>query len=165
MLTPAIYDYQFVPEVKVSDKNLLTFRVKAASDAHIALSATYGEIQLMTYEITLGGLKNRRSSIRYGGDSWFAKEARTPSVLSETEMRPFWISWENGVLDVGEGMRKGSRRLLQWRPMMEKRHNINHLSVCTSEHSKGEWEFIEYLGNKVLIVLLQNGNEKGIIIM
>ncbi len=51
MLTPAVYDYQYLPEVPVSDKRWITFRLQAKADAHIALSSVYGDTERKTYEV------------------------------------------------------------------------------------------------------------------
>src|SRR6218665_363284 len=67
VLTPAVYDYQYLPEVPVSRKTHVAFRVHAAADAHIALSHVYGDTDRRTYEIVLGGWNNTKSAIRYGG--------------------------------------------------------------------------------------------------
>lgn len=53
MLTPAVYDYQYLPEVPVSDKRHIVFQVKAKADAHIALSSVYGDTDRKTYEVCL----------------------------------------------------------------------------------------------------------------
>lgn len=67
VLTPSVYDYQYLPEVPVSRKTHVAFRVHAAADAHIALSHVYGDTDRRTYEIVLGGWNNTKSAIRYGG--------------------------------------------------------------------------------------------------
>ncbi len=51
-MTPAVYDYQYLPEVPVSDKSAVSFSVKANSNAHVALSSVYGDTHRKTY----GGL-------------------------------------------------------------------------------------------------------------
>ena len=54
VLTPAVYDYQYLPEVPVSNKTWVCFRLRAKCDAHIALSSVYGDVDRKTYEIVLG---------------------------------------------------------------------------------------------------------------
>ena len=62
-----MYDYQYLPEVPVSKKSKVSFRLRAAADGHVALSYVYGDTDRRTYEVVLGGWGNRRSAIRYGG--------------------------------------------------------------------------------------------------
>ena len=66
MLTPAKYDYQFLPEVSVSKKRSIVFRVRAKADAHIALASVYGDTTEKCYEVLIGGSGNTR----YGW-SWY----------------------------------------------------------------------------------------------
>lgn len=65
VLTPAVYDYQYLPEVAVSKKSHVTFRVRAGADAHVALSTMYGDTDRKTFELVLGGWNNSRTAIRY----------------------------------------------------------------------------------------------------
>jgi len=65
VMTPAVYDYQYLPEVAVSKKSHVTFRVRAGADAHVALSTMYGDTDRKTYELVLGGWNNSRSAVRY----------------------------------------------------------------------------------------------------
>ena len=49
VMTPAVYDYQYLPEVPVSNKATVAFRLKAKSNAHVALSSVYGDTERKTY--------------------------------------------------------------------------------------------------------------------
>jgi len=100
VLTPAVYDYQYLPEVPVSKKSSVTFRVRAAADAHIALSNVYGDTERRTYEIVLGGWNNTKSVIRFGGQGPSVAEADTPQLLDSDEFKSFWIKWEKSCLQV-----------------------------------------------------------------
>ena len=60
VLTPAVYDYQCMPEVPVHNKTALSFLVRAKSDAHVALSSVYGDTRRNTYEIIIGDQDNTR---------------------------------------------------------------------------------------------------------
>lgn len=53
VLTPAVYDYQYLPEVAISKKTYVKFKVRAKADAHIALSMAYGDTERRTYEVEL----------------------------------------------------------------------------------------------------------------
>jgi len=107
VLTPAVYDYQYLPEVAVGRKSHVTFRVRAGADAHVALSTMYGETDRKTYELVLGGWTNRRTALRYGGRGPVMAGVDTPRLLDVDEFRPFWISWTDDVIQV-------ARRLSSW---------------------------------------------------
>ena len=146
VLTPAVYDYQYLPEVNVTHKTEVTFRVRAKSNAYVALSSVYGETTDKTYEIVIGGWENTKSVIRSSGNGPAIKETTTPGILNEEELRPFWISWKRQVIEVGEGSRRGQGRILHWQVPQSKQHSVNCMSVSTGEGATGEWEFVEYLG-------------------
>lgn len=76
------------------------FRVKAANDAHIALSAVQGESDPML-EVFIGGWGNKKSVVRRNRTKPEVAEADTPDVLSAGEFRGFWVRWDNGNITVG----------------------------------------------------------------
>lgn len=148
VLTPAVYDYQYLPEVPVSRKNHVTFRIMASAEAHVALSHVYGDTDRRTYEIVLGGWNNTKSAIRYGGRGPIEVEANTPGLLNAEDFQAFWIMWsdDRGSLEVGRGMTRGLNCILRWPKIPPaKQHSINLMSVSTGPGSQGRWEFIEYL--------------------
>jgi len=100
VLTPAVYDYQYLPEVAVSRKSHVTFRVRAGADAHLALSTMYGDTDRKTYEVVLGAADNRRSALRYGGRGPVMVAVDTPCLLDADQLRPFWIGWESDSIQV-----------------------------------------------------------------
>ena len=83
LFTPDIYQYNFVPEISMGNKTFLTFMVKAKSDAHIALSATYGELHKKTFEVLIGTEGNTKSLIKDGIEGSIRAESLTANVLSE----------------------------------------------------------------------------------
>jgi Farnesoic acid 0-methyl transferase len=100
VLTPAVYDYQYLPEVPVSKKSHVTFRVCAAADAHVALSMTYGDTKWTTYEVTLGSAGNSRSTVRYGARGPEVAAVDTPNLLAANDFKQFWISWNSMAIQV-----------------------------------------------------------------
>lgn len=82
LFTPDIYQYNFVPEISMGNKTFLTFMVKAKCDAHVALSATYGELHKKTIEILIGTEGNTKSLIKDGVEGSVRAEALTANVLS-----------------------------------------------------------------------------------
>jgi len=100
VITPAVYDYQYLPEVAVSKKSHVTFRVRAGADAHVALSTMYGETDRKTYELVLGGWNNSRSAVRYGGRGPVVAQVDTPGLLDAGNFQSFWISWDSDAIQV-----------------------------------------------------------------
>jgi hypothetical protein len=75
--------------------------VKAAHDAHIALSSAEGEVDPML-EVFIGGWKNTKSVIRKNRTKPDVVEMDTPEILSDGEFRGFWIRWDGNVISVGK---------------------------------------------------------------
>lgn len=146
VFTPASYTYQLVPEVQINNKTFITFMVKAAADAHVALSAVYGDVDRKTYEIVIGTDGNTKSIIRYGAGGPIMVESMTMNILSEEEFRYFWVNWANNKIEVGRGANYGVGAFLQWTIPPSKQFNINCLAVSTGTPSRGQWEFAELLG-------------------
>ena len=68
----------------MSNMTFLTFMIKAKSDAHIALSANYGELHKKTIEVVIGGENNTRSMIKDGVEGSVRADALTANILSGT---------------------------------------------------------------------------------
>lgn len=145
VFTPASYTYQLVPEVQINNKTFITFMVKAAADAHVALRAVYGDVDRKTYEIVIGTDGNTKSIIRYGAGGPIMVESMTMNILSEEEFRYFWVNWANNKIEVGRGANYGVGAFLQWTIPPSKQFNINCLAVSTGTPSRGQWEFAELL--------------------
>ncbi|ESO90699.1 hypothetical protein LOTGIDRAFT_163977 [Lottia gigantea] len=145
VFTPNSYTYQFVPEVTISNKTSVCFAVKASEDAHVALSAIYGDVDRKTFEIALGCDGNMVSYIRDGSLGNAKAQIKTPYLLSDDELKQFWISWKDHRLEVGKGDQIGFGRFLNWAIPPNRRFNFNCISVSTSRKSKGVWEFTEII--------------------
>ena len=83
LYTPDIYQYCFVPEVAIDNSTFLTFMIKAKADAHMALSATLGDLSKRSIEILIGAEGNRKSFIKDGLGGAVRSEALTINILSE----------------------------------------------------------------------------------
>ncbi|WAQ95491.1 CPMD8-like protein [Mya arenaria] len=145
LFTPDIYQYNFVPEISMSNKTFLTFMVKAKCDVHVALSATYGELHKRTIEVLIGGEGNTKSMIKDGVEGSVRAEALTANVLSGTDLRYFWMSWGNHCIEVGRGAHYGEGRFLVWDLPDNKKFDITSLAVATDNTSHGQFEFAELL--------------------
>ena len=76
----------------MSNTTFLTFMIKAKSDAHIALSANYGELHKKTIEVVIGGENNTRSMIKDGVEGSVRADALTANILSGTVSLVFFFS-------------------------------------------------------------------------
>ncbi|KAK3602326.1 hypothetical protein CHS0354_007120 [Potamilus streckersoni] len=143
VFTNNTFTYRNVPEIPVNNKTFLTFMVMASADAHISLSAVYGDVDRKTYEIVIGADGNTKSMIRDGSMGKVRSEALTINVLSKSELHYFWISWGNHHVEVGRGAQYGHGRFLDWNVPPNRQFHVNSLAVATGYASHGQWEFAE----------------------
>ncbi|XP_067001273.2 uncharacterized protein [Anabrus simplex] len=112
----------------------LHFKVRAANDAHIALTTGPAESDPMI-EVFIGGWGNTKSVIRRNRTKPDKVEVETPDILSAGEYRGFWIRWETGVIEVGkEGE---SAPFMAWQD--PEPFGIGHYGVCTGWGASGSW--------------------------
>ncbi|XP_071444531.1 uncharacterized protein [Hetaerina americana] len=123
-------EYTFFP----LNQGSLRFRVKAANDAHIALTTGPSECEPM-YEIFLGGWGNTKSALRRDRQKPDKAEAETPNVVTADEEREFWVRWTDGTIQVGHGG--------QAAPFLEYADPdpfpIGHYGVRTGWGATGQW--------------------------
>ncbi|XP_035665519.1 doublecortin domain-containing protein 1-like [Branchiostoma floridae] len=117
-----------------------SFEVKAASDAHIALSESNANEDGM-YEIVIGTMMNRMSAIRqfkHEGLPDIRITQRTPDILSATEYHKFWISYDgNGTIEVRRD--EEADPIVQWtdpNPLL-----VRYVGYSTGHGCDGEWHF------------------------
>lgn len=90
-------EYSFLP----AGQHGVVFRVKAANDAHLALTSSESEADPML-EVFLGGWKNTKSVIRRNRTKPDVAEAETPEILTADEFCGFWIRWNENQVSVGK---------------------------------------------------------------
>lgn len=88
-------EYRFHP---IKGKSL-RFRVKAAHDCHIAFSPV-GEDTDDMFEVFIGAWEGEASAIRFKKGDDLVKED-TPEILSDEEIREFWITFDDDFVRVG----------------------------------------------------------------
>ncbi|KAJ8036335.1 Macrophage mannose receptor 1 [Holothuria leucospilota] len=98
--TDTNFYYRYHPSPLPS--NRVEFEVKAESDVHVSLtSSNTGQGQM--YEIIIGGWTNTQSVIRLCGSCKHETEVSTVGILSGSEFRGFWITYESdGYISVGK---------------------------------------------------------------
>lgn len=121
----------------------LVFKVRVQSDAKLALLIVPGNYKTASYEFEIGVNGNTKSILRIKsatGD--LVTEVDTPSILSESELRPFWISWHNATIRFGTGESVGQGQLLsQTDPQPAYRRHVHSVAVASGAVVNGEWEF------------------------
>lgn len=78
----------------------LGFRVMAQRDAHIVLTTSVLGLNPL-YEIVIGASGNNYTDLRRTLTGRSVSAVKTPSVLSDTEFRGFWIHVVNGEIEIG----------------------------------------------------------------
>lgn len=86
-------EYNFYPV----SAGVVNFKVRAAHDAHLALTSGPSESETHMIEVFIGGWSNQKSVIRRNKQKPEKAEANTPDVLNGGEFRGFWIRWYEGV--------------------------------------------------------------------
>ncbi|XP_014612835.1 PREDICTED: uncharacterized protein LOC106791603 isoform X2 [Polistes canadensis] len=123
-------EYNFYPVTS----GQVQFRVKAANDAHIALTTGPHEGEPM-YEVFIGGWGNSKSVIRKNRTKPEVAEAETPEILTSNDFRGFWIRWHEGEITVGkEGEPSSFLSYHDPEPF-----GIGYFGVCTGWGASGEW--------------------------
>ncbi|XP_069818383.1 C3 and PZP-like alpha-2-macroglobulin domain-containing protein 8 isoform X2 [Dendropsophus ebraccatus] len=134
--TPNKFDYQYVQKPQRMTHFDLT--VKAHNDAHIALSSGPHDMAEMI-EIVIGGQQNSRTWIATSKMGEPISSEKTPAILSWDEFRAFWISWKNGLIQVGHGT-KGSNDsvIVEWEA--GKQPDVKFIGFSTGWGSIGEFK-------------------------
>uniref|UniRef100_A0A182JIQ8 Farnesoic acid O-methyl transferase domain-containing protein n=1 Tax=Anopheles atroparvus TaxID=41427 RepID=A0A182JIQ8_ANOAO len=123
-------EYRFVPAAN----GVVKFKVRAANDAHIALTTNPEESDPML-EVFIGGWKNTKSVIRKNRTKPDVAEVDTPDILNAGEFRGFWIRWLDNVITVGnEGAAAAFLSYENPDPFP-----INCIGVCTGWGATGSW--------------------------
>ena len=105
--TAAINNYQVLlslPGTSIGLMTRLAFSVMICNDAHVLLSTDASSWKSGTnmYEIVIAGWGNTRSvirKVRQGAE--FAAKQHSAGPLSCEDFRSFYVSWKNGVIEVG----------------------------------------------------------------
>ena len=133
-----------------------TLGVKACQDALILLTEQWNVIENGHFVEIIIGEKNQQTAIRTQQcttDPCVNEvDISTPGILSCTEDKYFWISWQKGLIQVGMGLSYGEALILQWQDPMPK--NLQFVQVSTSLASTGLWTFPHTTGRKSALLLI-----------
>lgn len=120
------------------------FSVKACADVSIILSAIlHSRESRYSYEIRLG-LRNRESYIIGRQLAGRLATARTPGILSCKEERPFWVTWINGNIAIGQGVELGRGVVLSFVDL--KPFRVNAAGFSTGSGQRGNFRVMLFNG-------------------
>lgn len=124
--------------ITAAGRSAFSFQVSAKHDAHVALMSTNDTTDSL-YEIVIGGWGNNKTCIRLGMQQ-SCKESHIGPVLNGDTYIPFWVSWVNGTISLGQS------DIVNKNLWMEFSHStpfpVNFLAVMTGFGSTGNWKFI-----------------------
>jgi len=67
---------------------------------------------------------------------------RSPNILSNSELRSFWLTWMNGTIEFGIGDAVGTSPMLMYTdPDPAYRRFVHSLAVASLADELAEWEF------------------------
>lgn len=127
-----------------------TVDIRACAEAHLFLLPFYTDPE--SYEVVIGAEGNTKTLVYRAEDKNEPTASEvTANILSCTEFRKFWISWENGRIDVALSSPAG-RSYLSWSdgsPLQ-----VHVLRISTGPGSDGEWMFPRGSGGFLHIAVL-----------
>nr|XP_033811133.1 C3 and PZP-like alpha-2-macroglobulin domain-containing protein 8 isoform X1 [Geotrypetes seraphini] len=134
--TPNKYEFQYVQ--KTARLTYFDVAVKAHNDAHFALSSGPHDMAEMI-EIVIGGQQNMKTWISASKMGEPVASANTAGILSWDEFRSFWISWKNGIIQVGHGTRPLNESVIvEWAEVRQP--DVRYIGFSTGWGSIGEYK-------------------------
>ena len=123
----------------VQDPGSLTFSVRACNDAHLGLFSILQNSTSPMYEIAIGVQSNTHSAIRQSPLGPDEALVSTPDVLSCAIFRAFWVTWQDGYIQVGRGTVTGANVFMEWEDT-EYSVTVEAVSLSTGWGASGEWQ-------------------------
>ncbi|KAJ1085590.1 hypothetical protein NDU88_005720 [Pleurodeles waltl] len=134
--TPNKYEYQYVQ--KPSKMTHFDVAVKAHHNAHFALTSGPHDMAELI-EVVIGGNQNAKTWITTSKMGEPVASANTAGILSWDEFRSFWISWKNGIIQVGHGTQPVNESLIvEWAVL--KNPEVKYIGFSTGWGSMGEFK-------------------------
>ena len=114
------YTYDQV-QLDVREQQYITFSVRACKDISVALFADFGDSSSILYRVHIGGWDAEASVIRRSTvpDAPNLVKVTHPPIISCESFRTFWVSWADGLIQMGYGRTVGLDTLMQWREVEE----------------------------------------------
>jgi len=94
-----------------------------------------GKIGAHCFQIFIGGWGNTKTAIRRNRTKPDKAVVDTPDILNDAEYRGFWVSWKDGLLEVGkEGT---ATAFVNWQD--PEPFGIGYYGICTGWGATGSW--------------------------
>ncbi|XP_060565319.1 properdin-like [Ruditapes philippinarum] len=138
-----LYDL-YAAGVRLQNTFALSFQVKCPNDAHILLQESANDYTNNVIEIVLGGWGNTKSVIRDEQQGAAKAEYTDTDIVSGTEYRYFWFSWDSNTIAVGKGSTPYTNELMSWNGLA---HDVNYISIGIGYGTDGYWKFMIVDGN------------------
>ena len=138
-----------------SGRHHIRFAVKTERSACILFSETpANSIDTSTNtdyaEVCIGVWENGKCIIRVGDLSSNAGKVDTPDILEATAYKYFWISWDTGVIKLGNGFVIGESIITE--KNYPSTTDVKYLALFNGYSFGGEWKI--YIGNDYFIFFL-----------
>ena len=128
-----------------SEEDSIIFSVKSCGDVRVALSEVPYNLYTNAYEVVIGRLLDMFSTIKDKINGREMEVKYTPGILNCTEIRTFWVSWQNGTISFGQGSYVGLQHILSWSPPQP--HSINAVALTTNAGRQANFEVV-HIGGK-----------------
>ena len=139
--TPQDYHYNHAWRT-VQARSSVSFKVRACNDAHVLFAKTQGVTTIDAYELLIGGWSNTKSVLRDRMQGEPLASVQLAGIVSCSQARWFWASWDLGKLRFGLGRYAGERQLL----MTDIPYSPDSVGLSTGGNSNGTWEFTSTSG-------------------
>lgn len=150
--TPDILSY-YTPlslySVDVSNRTYIRFLVKAKESAFVSLWSSSIISDAMFYEFAFGAASTA-ISLRRDKSSIYFEHFLSDKWMSDTEFMPFWISWENGVIEIGTSSELHNNIRKSWSDPSPL--NVSSAGIMTGWGQNGDWIIFPYTGSLQITV-------------
>lgn len=117
---PPLYgSYIWIPGTLSDGKGWISFQAQGQNDLFICFSQDITNVQKKNsalYEIDLGGWNNTKTDIRIQNLGRATASTKDPKALLRTlRGQSYWISFDNGTIEIGSGQKVGEKNILTWK--------------------------------------------------
>lgn len=120
--------------------NFLPFKLKGRKDAHLRLLPQKRTTKEPIIQIAIAAWDNWKSIINKGsGLNNIVSEYNKWGLLDENQFRDFWVSWENGHIQVGTGNEVYVNTFMEWQESCY--FAVNDIEISGMHSSVLDWIF------------------------
>jgi hypothetical protein len=100
------------------------------------------------YEIVIGGSENKVTSIRNLTLAYPVVTVTTPDILDCNSFQKFWVTWKDGIIQVGRGLVPERQPIIVWQDPNP--YTIRGIAISTGFGTSGSWEFSQIEGQSTV---------------